>query len=902
VAQEGRASLASPVTPPPPWSTLDPVLLTAADYYGTLAAVRDLDARGVRVALADPRRLSLASWSRHVSTRLRSPSSCDPERLLAWLLAFGERHPGHVLLPTNDDLAWLLSTERERLGRVFKLYSPPATTMATLLDKRRLHEAAAAVGLKTPATWCPADEDEVAALASHLPYPIILKPRTQVYSRMASKGVRVTTPAGLLPSYRAMMAAAAGRATVLGSIPDTQRPMLQAYLTGGGDQIYELSGFIDEGGEGFVARAAMKVVQRPRRMGIGLCFEEAPLDHALAEQTARLCRQVGFHGIFNVEFLVSDGGLFLIDFNPRMYNQMAFDVARGLPLPWLAYLAACGRREELGAAIEQARAWQGPPRVFCNRFSAALLLNAQVLAGAIPASELDHWYRWYSANKALAVDPVADRHDWVPLALDVGHQLLDTARHARHFVRQLRLDGGVVPIPAPSGPAGVVASVDPLAGAEPSVTAYRTLEEARPFGPALDALNLRSRRPSPFETMEYLETFQRHDEHAAAGQATLLLVLRDAGQEIGWVALRLLRERVLGLSSTRVTFLATHDVDRPGLVCRPADEARCADAVWRHLLEQEGVDAIELMSQDKRSFLLPAGRALPGWRVRTFDSIPNSTIALPPGTLGDWFRSLGKKHRTNVGRLGRRLLAAGQVELLTARHPEALGPFLDLYLDVERRSWKGPAGAGIGRHPQKVELFRDQCQAGRAVEPVIHLVAVDGVPVAAMFGVEFAGGVYAREIAFDEHYADLAPGHLLMLLAIGDAIARRRTFVNLLGFFGYYKTRWGAVVTPTRGVQLLRRWSPPWVAAWGRALGRRLRPGAPASPEEAFNPARRESEEVEDRAVAGRPEGQAERALLRDALQRLPADRVARLSGGALEAALPFRVAEPGAGGRACAS
>ncbi len=434
-----------------------------------------------------------------------------------------------------------------------------------------------------------------------------------------------------------------------------------------------------------------------------------------------------------------------------------------------------------------------------------------------------------------------------------------------------------------------------MTGAAPSARVYRSLAELRRQGPDLEALNLASRRPSPFETMEYLETFLDHDEHATSGQAPLLLVLEEAGQAIGWVALRVLRERVLGLATTRITFLATHDVDRPGLVCRAEDEARCADAVWRHLLEQERVDAIELMAQDERSALLPAGRALTGWRVRTFASIPNSTISLPRGTLADWFRSLDKKHRRNVGRLGRRLLGAGRVELLTARHPEALGAFLDLYLDVERRSWKGPAAAGIGRHPARVELFRSQCRPGRTVEPVIHLIALDEVPVAAMFAVEFAGVLYAREITFDEGYAALAPGHLLMLLAVGDAISRRLTLVNLLGFFGYYKARWGAVVTPTRGVQLVRRWSPPWAAAWGLAVLRRLGAARSGSAEETFNPARREIEEAEGQPAgqpaAGLPGRHAERALLRETLRRLPAGRVGRLDGASLEAALPFRIA-----------
>jgi predicted ATP-grasp superfamily ATP-dependent carboligase len=345
-----------------------------------------------------------------------------------------------VLLPTNDDMAWLFSREREPLSRDFRLYSPPATAIATLLDKRRLHEAAEAAGLQTPRTWYPVDEGEVAALAGSLPYPLILKPRTQVYSSQATKGVRVDGPAELLPAYRALVSAFARREVVPNGIPDTDRPMLQAFHTGVDKRIYEVSGFTDASGAAFVARAAFKVVQRPRTMGIGLCFEEAPIDPTLLERIARLCQAVGFYGIFNIEFLVGEDGMYLIDFNPRMYNQMAFDIARGLPLPWLAYLAATGRRDEMFAEAARARGAIGPPRVFCNWFSMVFLLNAQVMAGAAPASDKERWRRWYQEHRAGAVDPVADGADWMPLILDVAHQLFDTVRHARHFVRQLRLD------------------------------------------------------------------------------------------------------------------------------------------------------------------------------------------------------------------------------------------------------------------------------------------------------------------------------------------------------------------------------------------------------------------------------------------------------------------------------
>ncbi|WP_219827706.1 hypothetical protein [Salmonella enterica] len=54
--------------------------------------------------------------------------------------------------------------------------------------------------------------------------------------------------------------------------PDIAEPMVQEYLTAAETSIFSVSGFVAEDGR-IVARAAMKVLQRPRKVGIGLCFE-----------------------------------------------------------------------------------------------------------------------------------------------------------------------------------------------------------------------------------------------------------------------------------------------------------------------------------------------------------------------------------------------------------------------------------------------------------------------------------------------------------------------------------------------------------------------------------------------------------------------------------------------------
>ena len=71
----------------------------------------------------------------------------------------------------------------------------------------------------------------------------------------------------------------------------------------------------------------------------------------LAAGLERLVARVGFSGVFEAEFIDPQGQAVLIDFNPRFYNQMGFDIARGLPLPLLAYYDALGSHAEPEGAL-----------------------------------------------------------------------------------------------------------------------------------------------------------------------------------------------------------------------------------------------------------------------------------------------------------------------------------------------------------------------------------------------------------------------------------------------------------------------------------------------------------------------------------------------------------------------
>jgi D-aspartate ligase len=421
-------------------AALPPALLTMPTFGGTLAAVRALGARGIPVTVAGSEFLAPARWSRYAQRFVHCPSPRNLGRFLDWLLAFGKRQPGHFLYPASDDLAWLFARHQEELSKHFLLFQPPVSTVVRLLDKKRLHAACAQVGLATMPTWFPQSVEDVERVLPELQMPLVIKPRTQVMLSTGNHGRLIEERSDVVRRYTEWLVRDRYRPGLEKDFGDVTSPMLQAFDMRAAVGVYSLSGFIHRDGQLLGARAALKVLQRPRRVGVGLCFEDTPVEMDLLERVVALCREVGYFGVFEVEF-VPDGDLHrLIDFNPRFYGQMHFESARALPLPVFAYLAAIGDEAALATLTEEARGHDTAGSAYCFQFGHQMLLTLRRLAGTTSAEESARWKVWSARNRERMVDASADAEDWLPGYVHATAELWSAARYARGYVKNCVLD------------------------------------------------------------------------------------------------------------------------------------------------------------------------------------------------------------------------------------------------------------------------------------------------------------------------------------------------------------------------------------------------------------------------------------------------------------------------------
>lgn len=420
----------------PPLASTIPALLTKANYACALAAARCLAAYGVSVIVAADHLLAPALWSRTVARRLPCPTlERGPTKLLRWLLRFGEREPGAVLYPTSDDVAWLVARHRDELGRVFRLYSPPVATLTAILDKPQLYTQCSAAGIDTPRTWLPRDEGELERISGEAE-AFIVKPRTQTFFALHAKGGLAHGKDALrtlFRDYSGLDYAPEFASEVAG----LERPIVQEYLPSAAHGIYSLSGFVDRSGRLLIARGSVKVLQQPIDVGIGLCFESFDPPPELAERLRRLCIQLGYFGVFEAELIPHGEQWLLIDFNPRYFGQMGFDIARGSPLPWLAHLAAAGDEEGALRAAHQAPMQNGTS-AYRDMIGLCSKLVTGRAAGTLDGNGARHWQTWLRAHQGHAVDSAFAASDPLPMVASLASTLWRTVRHPRSTWRELR--------------------------------------------------------------------------------------------------------------------------------------------------------------------------------------------------------------------------------------------------------------------------------------------------------------------------------------------------------------------------------------------------------------------------------------------------------------------------------
>lgn len=337
------------------------------------------------------------------------------------------------------------------------------------------------------------------------------------------------------------------------------------------------------------------------------------------------------------------------------------------------------------------------------------------------------------------------------------------------------------------------------------VRCYESLQAAAFLRDQVNALNCASSCPDPFSTFEFLENYLRHNEDHPQGQGLRLWFLAafDGRGLAGYMVLKQVLHKVLGVPTRKLDFLVTHNADRPQLLARPEQTLAVSEAFYNYLLKRRHEwSFLEFRQQDATSTLFPPpeGVNLKGYWIREWPTLDNGTIAISWDSLKDYFKSFSKKFRSNTSRQMRSLMALGKLEYICSSDPQTTPALFELYRCIEPRSWKSRTDVAISRHPQWVDYYQGLLDRHQPMRLSIHVLLLDGIPIAGLITGAFQRGLYALHIVYDNSLSRLGPGSAILMMGMRQAIDGRYAFFNLLSGFGYYKVRWQAQMTKTRNV------------------------------------------------------------------------------------------------------
>ena len=281
--------------------------------------VRGLARAGVPVVALWRRADECGRFSRYCAALKVSPDEDE-----AWIraithLATQYEHP--VLFPSNDRYADFLARHQETLAPLTRFHWVSRSHIETVIDKSRMGEAAARIGLAVPRTHRPQGQD-IWAEAERFVYPCVVKPVTTCRVSLPGNEKTITcrTPEELVALYR--------RAPhLLGGT------LWQEIIEGGDDAIYQGTVLCSAPGRIEAVACVRKLRQYVPGFGI-TSFGRTEWQLEVVEHAARLVAAVRWSGVASIEFKRSstDGRFYFIEMNPRVpwYNVLFADAGQNL--------------------------------------------------------------------------------------------------------------------------------------------------------------------------------------------------------------------------------------------------------------------------------------------------------------------------------------------------------------------------------------------------------------------------------------------------------------------------------------------------------------------------------------------------------------------------------------------
>ena len=256
--------------------------------------IRKLATAGHTVYASDAYDLAPGSHSKYLAGHFVTGSPREEtERFVADVERIATDNEIDVIVPAFEE-AFYLATQHERLSRAARLYAAPFETLARLHDKAVFQKLTTKLGLRTPQTLIARSDDELHEQVERFP-------RYFARAAFSRGGVGLLTNTGPL----------AGHVSIDDCHPTTQSPWLvQEFVDGPMLCTYSTM---------HAGRAtAHCTYSAPRQWEHSTAIQFLSVDGTETRDAAeRIAAELDYTGQMSLDFVNSDGTLYMIECNPR---------------------------------------------------------------------------------------------------------------------------------------------------------------------------------------------------------------------------------------------------------------------------------------------------------------------------------------------------------------------------------------------------------------------------------------------------------------------------------------------------------------------------------------------------------------------------------------------------------
>jgi len=274
----------------------------------------------------------------------------EPEALCEKLIELRRQYDeAPVIFPTRDFDVIFLHKYRRELGSLYCL--PQDTAVESLLDKHALFKIATERGIPVPQTVICSSMEQIEAQLLTLRFPLVVKPRIAAQWRQKAAWEAVGSRKAFLVENAEEL-----RREYLQISAVNPEVMIQQYVQGSDCDISVYCCFVNADGTIPAFFTARKLRQNPPLFGTGCAVETTDIPE-IVPIAERLLQGVGYTGIAEVEFKrdTATGNWFLIEVNPRHWDQHEIGTYVGVNLSWIAYQNMIGRKLDPDAPAQKHR-------------------------------------------------------------------------------------------------------------------------------------------------------------------------------------------------------------------------------------------------------------------------------------------------------------------------------------------------------------------------------------------------------------------------------------------------------------------------------------------------------------------------------------------------------------------